>query len=76
MTPNFEAPRPTHYDTGHPIFQEPGIWTVYSWDEPNHRWRAVMSTNIEANAREYAEDLSASLACRLIPCCYIVEEGK
>ncbi len=73
--PRYDAPLPTHFDTGHPIAPEPGIFTVYSWRESEQRWAGIMSTTVESSAYEMVGDLVADLRAKRVPAAYRVEEG-
>jgi len=83
MAPDFLAPLPTHYLTGHPINAEPGIWTVYRWDAHAGEWVGIMSSTIEADAQQFADECAAGgemgIAANGAPpwsAVYIVREGE
>lgn len=76
MKPDFTAPLPTHFDTGHPIAAEPGIFTVYRWNAYEGRWVGILSSSIISSAEEFADECAMDSIERGHPVTYIVREGK
>lgn len=74
--PDYDAPLPAHFQTGHPINAEPGIFVVYAWDYVGACWYAVGAFNVRDRAESFADELTGSLVRKGIRCCYRVEEGK
>jgi len=75
IDPQYDAPLPKTFDTGHPIYPEPGIWTVYTWLQSECRWAGLMSTNMRESACQLVTDLVGDLEAKGVPAAYRVEEG-
>ena len=72
--PRYDAQLPTHFPTGHPIFPEPGIFTVYSWRQGE--WQGLMSSTSADDAAQMVRELVAELQSKGVPAAYRVEEGE
>lgn len=74
--PDYAAPLPRIFPTGHPIHAEKGIFTVYGWDYVGHKWYGVMSSNVRESAEAFADELTGAAVRRGYRACYRVEDGK